>query len=61
MHSYLVGLDNQNLVWDFIYIPTLWVQAVKALAWLQIYAVLPEPSLFAYAISTRFNVFDKIY
>ena len=53
--SYLVSLEAQMLAWAFIYIPTLYVNAVEALARLRICEGLPEPSLFAYVKSTQFQ------
>ena len=45
MLTYPAVIEVQILVWDFIYIQTSCMQAVKTLAHLGIYAGLPEPLL----------------
>ena len=52
MRSNPLGLHVWALVRPFVYYHTLCVRTAKALARLRGCAVLPEPSLFAFAIST---------
>ena len=52
MRSHPLGLDVWCLVGPFVYFHTSCVRTTKALARLRGCAVSPEPSLFAYAIST---------
>ena len=52
MRSSPLGLHVWFLVRPFVYFHTLCVRTAKALVRLRIRAVSPEPSLFAYAIST---------
>ena len=52
MRSHPVGLDVWFLVGPFVYFHTLLVRTAKALARLRRCAGSPEPSLFAYVIST---------
>ena len=55
MHSHPVGLDVWFLVRPFIYFHTSCVQTSKALARLHGCTGSPEPSLVAYAISTKIS------
>ena len=49
------------LIQSFIYVPTLYVRAAKALTRLRICAGSSEPSLLANAISTKFSYDDELY
>ena len=53
MHSNPLGLHVWYLVRPFVYFHTLCVRIAKALARLRGCPVSPEPSLFAYAISSH--------
>ena len=48
------------LIQSFIYVPTLYVRAAKALTRLRICTVSSEPSLLANAISTKFSYDDQL-
>ena len=55
MRSHPVGLDVWFLVWPFVYFHSSCVRTAKALARLRGCAGSPEPSLVAYAISTKIS------
>ena len=61
MRSDPVVLDVWSLVGPFVYFHSLCVRTAKALARLRACAGSPEPSLVAYAISTKISWAGSIY